>query len=188
VAVNPNSKIPALVDKVGIDGKSVNLFESASIVIYFAEKYGKFISSDPLLRYETLNWIFWQMAGQGPMTGNFGHFMVYAPADKIETRDYGVARYGMETQRLLSVLDNHLNGREYMVGEEYSIADIVIFPWFQHLRVGYKHPSGVAAKDFLSVDSYSHANRWADKILARPAVQRGLTVCSNAGAKPWLAV
>ena len=183
--MNPNSKIPAVVDKEGINGKSINLFESASIVIYFAEKYGKFIPSDPALRYEALNWVFWQMAGQGPMTGNFGHFMVYAPPDKIETRNYGVARYGMETQRLLSVLDNHLNGREFIVGDEYSIADIVIFPWFHHLRVGYKHPSGISAKDFLSIDLYSNANKWADRVLARPAVQRGITVCSQGVGKPW---
>jgi len=120
------------------------------------------------------------------MTGNFGHFMVYAPPDKKEARDYGVARYGMETQRLCSVLDNHLKGKTYIVGEEYTIADIAIFPWFQQLRKGYLHKSGISAKDFLGTDKYTHVNAWADRIFERPAVKRGLTVCQGGKAKPWL--
>jgi GST-like protein len=122
VGVNPNSKIPAAVDYDTPDGQPLNLFESGSIVLYLAEKYKKFLSADFRLRAETLNWAFWQMAGQGPMTGNFGHFFVYAPADKCETRSYGAARYGMEVQRLCHVLDTHLATRTYIVGEEYSIA------------------------------------------------------------------
>ncbi|GAX80767.1 hypothetical protein CEUSTIGMA_g8202.t1 [Chlamydomonas eustigma] len=187
VAVNPNSKIPALLDKEGPDGKPINLFESGSIVLYLAEKYKRFMPTDPRLRVECLNWVFWQMAGQGPMTGNFGHFMVYAPADKIEARDYGVARFGMEVQRLCSVLDQHLAGRQYMVGEEYSIADIAIFPWFNQICTGYKHASGIDANGFLTASQYKNVQAWRERILARPAVARGLTVCGFSGvAKPWL--
>lgn len=185
VAVNPNSKIPAAVDLNGPGGKAVDLFESASIMLYFAEKTGRFIPSDPATRAECMNWLFWQMGGLGPMCGNFGHFMVYAPDDKVETRDYGVARYGMEVQRLCSVLDQHLSTRNYLVGEEYSIADMASFPWFNQLRIGYKHSSGITAKDFLSIDQYKHANAWADRIAERPAVKRGLLVCSGGVGKPW---
>ena len=129
-----------------------------------------------------------QVGGQGPMTGNYGHFMVYAPADKIETRNYGVSRYGMETQRLCDVLDKHLATRTYLVGEEYTIADIMCFPWFYMLRKFYVHSSGVSAYNFLNIAKYTHANRWADLIAARPAVERGLQVCHFSGvAKPWLA-
>lgn len=123
------------------------------------------------------------------MCGNMGHFLVYAPADKHETRNYGVARYGMEVQRLCDVLEKHFAATcsDYIVGNEYTIADIMIFPWFHQLRTGYKHASGVQARDFLSVDNYVLCNRWADRLLERPAVQRGLTVCSFSGvAKPWL--
>lgn len=188
VGVNPNSKIPALLDKEGPDGKPINLFESASILVYLAEKHGnKFYPTDPRLRAEVMNWLFWQMAGFGPMCGNFGHFMVYAPADKVEARDYGVARYGMEVQRLCSVLDLHLKGRTYVVGEEYTIADMAIYPWFSQLMKGYKHSSGVSANDFLSIEKYTNAIAWADRIAQRPAVQRGVTVCNFAGiGKPWL--
>ena len=187
VAVNPNSKIPALVDKKGPGDKPIHLFESGSIALYLCEKYGKFLPADPALRYQVINWLFWQMAGQGPMTGNFGHFFVYAPADQLEARDYGVARYGMEVQRLTDVLDKHLEGRTYMVGEEYSLADILVFPWFHQLRTGYKHASGASASSFLGSDRYKNANAWADRILQRPAVQRGITACNWQGvAKPWL--
>ena len=135
-----------------------------------------------------MNWIFWQMGGQGPFTGQFGHFFVYAPSDKFETRDYGTARYGMEVQRLCSVLDQHLSGKTYLVGEEYSIADIIVFPWFRQLQTGYKHSSGVAAADFLTIDQYTNAVAWAQRIADRPAVQRGMQVCSweSTVTKPWL--
>jgi len=190
VGVNPNSKIPAALDKEGPDGKGpLQLFESGSIVVYLAEKYKKFYSNDLRKRTEILNWVFWQMAGQGPMTGNFGHFMVYAPKDKVEARDYGVARYGMEVKRLCDVLERHLaDGRTYLTGEEYTIADIMILPWFNALHKGYNHPSGVTAKDFLSVDQYVKLNQWYQRLLARPAVQRGMTVCrgSDGVGKPWL--
>eukprot|EP01035_Chromulina_nebulosa_P017637 gene17637-23215_t len=188
VAVNPNSKIPAAVDKDGPNGQRVNLFESGSILLYLAEKYNRFIPSDPLLRAQVINWLFWQVGGQGPITGNFGHFFVYAPKDKIEAREYGISRFGMEVERLVDVLEKHLSsGRSYLVGDEYTLADIAIFPWFNQLRVGYKHSSGIAAKEFLSIDKYVHTNAWADRILAREQVKRGITVAHfSDGPKPWL--
>jgi len=186
VAVNPNSKIPAAVDLEGPDGKPLHLFESASIMLYLAEKYNKFIPTDKRLRQEVINWLFWQMGGQGPMTGQFVHFFLYAPGNKKETREYGAARYGMETQRLCSVLENHLVTRKYMVGEEYTIADMAIFTWFHQLRTGYKHKSGIGAAEFLNVAQYVHVNAWADRILERPAVKRGITVCGSGKGKPWL--
>ncbi len=186
VSVNPNSKIPCAVDNDGPDGKPICLFESASIVLYLAEKYNKFIPSDPRLKAEVMNWIFWQMGGLGPMTGNFGHFFVYAPADKVETRNYGVTRYGMEVQRLFSVLDQHLATRTYIVGEEYTVADIVIYPWVHQIS-NYAHSSGVKAAEFLNLKSYTHVCAWDERISSRPPVQRGLTVCSlKDGPKPWL--
>lgn len=184
VKANPNSKIPAAIDLDGPDGRPISLFESASIVLYLAEKYGKFVPANVRGRTECMNWLFWQMAGQGPMTGNFGHFMVYAPAEL--DRDYGVARYGMEVQRLCSVLDNHLQNHEYMAGGEYSIADMVCLPWFQAIRgpKTYLHPSGVGAQQFLSVDKYRYACAWADRLMQRPQVQRGMAVCRGL-PKPW---
>ena len=186
VAVNPNSKIPALQDKEGPGGAPIHVFESASIMMYLAEKFGRFYPQDPRLKAEVLNWLFWQMSGLGPMCGNFGHFMVYAPADKVEARDYGVGRYGMEVQRLLSVLDQHLASRTYLVGEEFTIADMASFPWVHQLLKGYKHPSGIDANGFLSVEKYTNVIAWVERIRERPAVQRGLTVCTNGHGKPWL--
>lgn len=168
----------------------MKLFESGAMLVYLAEKHGRFLSTDPLLRAETMNWLFWQMAGQGPMTGNFGHFFVYAPADKIEAREYGIARYGMEVLRLTDVLDKHLSTRTYIVGNEYSIADIAIYPWYDAIRgETYKHKaSGRAGGDFLSTrEKFPHVEAWANRIAARPAVARGMTVCHfTDGPKPWL--
>lgn len=191
VDINPNSKIPCAVDKKGgKDGNTkVRLFETASIMLYFADKYKKFVPpvEDSVARAELMNWLFWQMAGQGPMTGNFGHFFNYAPADKVETRDYGVARYGMEVQRLCSVLDQHLEGREYILGDTYTIADMACFPWFHQIvkEDGYKLETNNAA-NFLSSSQYKNLMAWHAKILARPAVQKGLKVCSGGVGKPWL--
>jgi len=188
VNVNPNSKIPACVDRDGPGGKPVCLFESGSILQYFAEKYQRFIPSDPALRAQVYNWMYWQAGGQGPFTGQFGHFMCYAPADKCEARDYGVSRYGMETQRLCSVLDQHLEGKTYLVGEEFTIADIMCYPWLRQLTKGYKHAaSGISAPDFLNIAQYKNAMAWVERISARPAVQRGVQVChGNGKGKPWL--
>ena len=192
VELNPNSKIPCGLDRAPADGGSegVRLFESASMMLYLAEKHRKFIPRNARRRAECMNWLMWQMGGQGPMTGNFGHFMVYAPPNKCEARDYGVARYGMEVQRLCATLDAHLAVcGPYLCGEEYTIADMACLPWFQLLRTpkAYKHyPSGISAMDFLSVVSnYTHAAAWAERLLARPQVQRGLLVCRKFG-KPWL--
>jgi GST-like protein len=154
VDINPNSKIPCGVDHKPSDGGApINLFESGAMVEYLADKHGKFLPKDPRSRAECMNWVYWQMAGQGPMTGNFGHFMVYAPDGKVETRDYGVARYGMEVQRLCDVLDQALAGKKYLCGDEYTIADMMCLPWFQIIRTtGYHHPSGIGAKEILSVE------------------------------------
>jgi len=187
VELNPNSKIPALRDLEGPDNKPLNLFESGAIMLYLAEKFGRFIPRDPRKRAECLCWVFWQVGGQGPMTGNFGHFMVYAPENKHEARDYGVARYGMEVQRLCSVLDRHLSdGRQFIVGEEYTIADMICVTWINTLRRFYEHPSGIGAREFLSIDCYKYINAWADRLFERPAVRRGMRVCSNGVGKPWL--
>ena len=187
VESNPNSKIPACMDHSPVDGGDpLRLFESGSIMLYLAEKYGKFIPQDPRKRVECMNWVMWQMAGQGPMTGNYGHFMVYAPGDKGAAREYGVARYGMEVQRLCDTLDKHLEGKNYICGDEYTIADMICFPWFDIIRgKGYTHSNGVAARNFLNMKQYKHANRWADQLQKRPAVARGMLVCRGS-PKPWL--
>lgn len=190
VKINPNSKIPALLDNDGPNGKPIRLFESGSICLYLAEKFGKFIPNDLRLKHEMFNWVFWQMGSQGPMTGQFGHFFSYAPDELCETRDYGTARYGMEAQRLTDVLDRALEGRRYLLGEDYSLADIICLPWFLTLRQGYQHKSDLGSGDFLKMDRYTQVNRWADSILQRPAVKRGLRVChwleQDKGSKPWI--
>ncbi|KXS09781.1 glutathione S-transferase [Gonapodya prolifera JEL478] len=187
VGVNPNSKIPAMYDYDTPSGEPIRVFESGAIVVHLALKYGKFFPQDPAKRAEVLSWVFWQVGGQGPMTGNFGHFFVYAPGDKHEARNYGVARYGMEVQRLCDVLEKHLaDGRPYLVGDEYTIADMMCMPWFLTLRGGYKHSTGTRAREFLGVDKYKHAMAWCDRIMARPPVKRGLQVCVGGVGKPWL--
>ena len=197
VNINPNSKIPAAVDyepggnNMVVDGNNnqpIRLFESASIMLYLAEKYGRFLPQCPRKRAECMNWVMWQTSGQGPMTGNFGHFFVYAPDDKGPAREYGVARYGMEVQRLCSTLDKHLSETDgdFICGHEYTIADMICFPWFDLIRKkGYVHNSGVAARDFLKLSQYEHANAWADRMCKRAEVQRGMLVCRGVG-KPWL--
>ena len=188
--VNPNGKIPACVDTDGPGGKTVHLFESGSICLYFAEKYNKFIPTDPIAKAEMMNWVFWQMGSQGPMSGQFGHFFVYAPKDKLETRSYGTARYGMEAQRLCDVLDKALEGKDYLVGNELTLADIICFPWFRQLQVGYPHSSGLKAAEFLTIEKYNNALRWAEKLEQRPGFARGIQVCGwekpELGTKPWL--
>lgn len=188
--INPNGKIPACLDRDSLNGEEVALFESGSICLYFAEKYQRFIPSDPTLKAKMYNWIFWQMGSQGPMTGQFGHFFVYAPSNKHETREYGTARYGMETQRLCDVLDKALDQKEFLVGDELSLADLIVFPWFRQLKIGYPHDSGVRANDFLSIEKYRHAVAWSERLEARPGVERGIQVCDwknpELGTKPWL--
>jgi GST-like protein len=166
VALNPNAKIPALLDRSG--DTPIRLFESGAIVLYLAEKFGAFLSSDPAVRAETLSWVFWQM-GAGPfLGGGFGHFYNYAPL-KIE---YAIDRYAMETKRQLDVLDRRLSETKYLAGDDYSIADIVTWPWYGALLLGRLYD----AAEFLQVKEYQHAQRWAETINARPAVQRGRKV------------
>ena len=166
VDINPNSKIPALMDHS--TDKPTRLFESGSILLYLAEKFGEFLPTDHNKRTEALNWLFWQMGSAPYLGGGFGHFYAYAPV-KIE---YCIDRFAMEVKRQLDVLDRHLADNEYMAGDEYSIADIAIWPWYGALvkNVVYE------AAEFLDTASYKNMNRWTDMIGERPAVQRGKMV------------
>ena len=166
VAANPNSKIPALVDHSG--PSPVRVFESGSILLYLADKFGAFVPSDPAKRAEVLSWLFWQM-GAGPLLGGgFGHFYAYAP-EKIE---YAIDRFAMEVKRQLDVLDRRLAESAYLGGDDYSIADIAVWPWYGALVKGLVYDAG----EFLQVQEYKNVMRWTDTIAARPAVQRGRMV------------
>ncbi|NVZ99067.1 glutathione-dependent disulfide-bond oxidoreductase [Pseudomonas gingeri] len=166
VDVNPNSKIPALMDHSG--PKPIRIFESGAILQYLAEKFGAFLPTEPAARAECLSWLFWQMGSAPYLGGGFGHFYAYAPT-KIE---YAIDRFAMETKRQLDVLDKQLAVSEYIAGDEYSIADMAIWPWYGGLAKGRLYE----AAEFLSVQDYRHVQRWADAIDARPAVQRGRMV------------
>ena len=166
VALNPNAKIPALLDRSG--DTPIRLFESGAIILHLAERFGAFLSSDPAVRAETLSWVFWQMGAGPSLGGGFGHFYNYAPM-KIE---YAIDRYAMETKRQLDVLDRRLSEAEYLAGDDYSIADIVTWPWYGALLLGRLYD----AAEFLQVKEYKHAQRWAQTIDSRPAVQRGRKV------------
>ncbi|MEG3082119.1 glutathione-dependent disulfide-bond oxidoreductase [Sphingomonas sp. PB2P12] len=166
VAANPNSKIPALVDHSGAD--PIRVFESGSILVYLAEKFGAFLPTEGAKRAEVLSWLFWQM-GAGPMLGGgFGHFYAYAPV-KIE---YAIDRFAMEVKRQLDVLDRRLGESEYLGGDAYTIADMAAWPWYGALVTGQVYE----AAEFLQVTDYKNVLRWADQIGARPAVQRGRMV------------
>ncbi len=166
VDINPNSKIPALLDRSG--PKPQRIFESGAMLLYLAEKFGAFLPTDPAARTEALSWLFWQM-GSGPfLGGGFGHFYAYAPV-KIE---YAIDRFAMEVKRQLNVLDRRLADNQYLAGDEYSIADMAVWPWYGALVKGVLYEAG----EFLSVQDYKHVVRWADAIAARPAVQRGRMV------------
>jgi GST-like protein len=166
VEVNPNSKIPALMDRSG--PKPRRVFESGSILLYLAEKFGAFLSSDPDQRTETLNWLFWQMGSTPYIGGGFGHFYHYAPV-KIE---YAINRFAMEAKRLLDVLDRQLEDHEYIAGDAYSIADMAIWPWYGGLAQGTQYDAG----EFLQGQDYVHVIRWTKTIAERPAVKRGRMV------------
>ena len=166
VAVNPNSKIPALMDHSG--ATPIRVFESGAILQYLAEKFGAFLPTEPAARAECLSWLFWQMGSAPYLGGGFGHFYAYAPS-KME---YAINRFAMETKRQLDVLDQRLAVSEYIAGDEYTIADIAIWPWYGGLVKGRLY----GAAEFLSVHEYKHVLRWADAIDARPAVQRGRRV------------
>jgi GSH-dependent disulfide-bond oxidoreductase len=172
VSVNPNSKIPALVDRSG--PQPIRVFESGSILLYLAEKFGAFIPTDKALRAECLSWLFWQMGSAPYLGGGFGHFYAYAP-EKIE---YAIDRFSMEVKRQLDVLDRHLATHAYMAGDAYTIADIAILPWYGGLIKGSIY--GTSA-EFLSVQEYRHLQRWADGLFARPAVKRGQMVNKTNG-------
>ncbi len=175
VAANPNSKIPALVDRAPEPAGSPprRVFESGAILLYLAEKFGAFLPEDPAKRTEALNWLFWQMGSAPYLGGGFGHFYSYAPV-KIE---YAIDRYAMEAKRQLDVLDRHLAGSEYMAGDEYSIADMAIWPWYGALAKGRIYDAG----EFLQVGEYRHVNRWSDAVAARPPVKRGRMVNRTSG-------
>lgn len=167
VAVNPNSKIPALLDRSN-PAKPIRIFESGAMLVYLAEKFGAFLPTDPAQRAETLSWLFWQMGSAPFLGGGFGHFYAYAPF-KIE---YAIDRYAMEVKRQLDVLDRELAGKRYIAGDEYTIADMAIWPWYGALAKGLLYESA----EFLQVHAYRNVNRWADEISARPAAQRGRMV------------
>ncbi|ADH88147.1 Glutathione S-transferase domain protein [Ancylobacter novellus DSM 506] len=171
VEVNPNSKIPALMDRSG--GKPVRVFESGAILVYLAEKFGEFLPTEPAARAECLSWLFWQMGSTPYVGGGFGHFYAYAPV-KIE---YAIDRFTMETKRLLDVLDRRLAESEYLAGRDYTIADIAAFPWYGGLVKGWSY----GAAEFLSAQDYKNVLRWADTIAARPAVKRGRMVNRASG-------
>ena len=166
VSVNPNSKIPALMDRSG--PTPIRLFESGAILLYLAEKFGAFVPTDAAKRAECLSWLFWQMGSAPYLGGGFGHFYAYAPS-KIE---YAIDRFAMETKRLLDVLDKRLAQSEYLAGPEYTIADIANWPWYGGMVRGLIYNAG----EFLAVHEYTHLLRWANAIAERPAVRRGVMV------------
>ncbi|MDX1693604.1 MAG: glutathione-dependent disulfide-bond oxidoreductase [Ketobacteraceae bacterium] len=164
VDINPNSKIPALLDTA----HDLRIFESGSILLYLADTFGEFLPSGIKQRTETLNWLFWQMGSAPFLGGGFGHFYAYAP----EKYEYPINRFTMETKRQLDVLDKRLAENEYIAGNDYTIADMAIWPWYGVLAHGKLYDAG----EFLDVKSYTHVQRWADQIFQRPAVQRGRMV------------
>jgi len=166
VEVNPNSKIPAMVDRSG--PAPIRIFESGAILIYLAEKFGAFLPKEPAARAACLSWLMWQMGAAPYLGGGFGHFYAYAPV-KIE---YAIDRFAMEVKRQLDVLDRRLADSEYLAGSEYTIADLAVWPWYGSLAKGQAYAAG----EFLQVAEYQHVQRWADQIAARPAVKRGRMV------------
>ncbi|HEY2049240.1 MAG TPA: glutathione-dependent disulfide-bond oxidoreductase [Caulobacteraceae bacterium] len=166
VAANPNSKIPALVDRSGPE--PIRVFESGAILVYLAEKFGAFLPTDPAKRAEALSWLFWQMGSAPYLGGGFGHFYAYAPT-KIE---YAIDRFAMEVKRQLDVLDRRLGEARYLGGDDYTIADMAVWPWYGALAKGHVYGAG----EFLSVHEYTNVIRWTDEIAERPAVKRGRMV------------
>jgi GST-like protein len=167
VEVNPNSKIPALMDRSG--PKPIRVFESGAILTYLAEKFGALLPTEPAARAECFSWLFWQMGSAPYLGGGFGHFYAYAPT-KME---YPIDRFAMEVKRQLDVLDKQLAKRRYIAGDDYTIADIAIWPWYGGLVKGWQYGDSAT---FLSTHEYKHVNRWANEIFARPAVTRGRKV------------
>jgi GST-like protein len=168
VELNPNSKIPALLDRSD-PAKPQRVFESGAILLYLAEKFGAFLPKEPAARTEALSWLFWQMGSAPFLGGGFGHFYAYAPV-KIQ---YAIDRYAMEAKRQYDVLDRHFADHRFAAGGEYSIADIAIWPWYGNIALGQAYGDSA---NFLSLGDYKHFNRWVDEVAARPAVQRGRRV------------
>ena len=171
VAANPNSKIPALVDRSG--PTPIRVFESGAILLHLAEKFGAFLPTDSATRAECLSWLFWQMGSAPYLGGGFGHFYAYAPT-KIE---YAIDRYAMEVKRQLDVLDRRLVESEYLAGKDYTIADMAVWPWYGALAKGLVYGAG----EFLRVQDYANVQRWTDQIAKRPAVKRGRMVNRTSG-------
>ena len=167
LALNPNNKIPAILDPNGPDGQPLALFESGAILIYLAEKSGKFLPTEPVVRLQILQWLMWQMGGVGPMFGQMGFFHKFSGAAYEDKRP--LERYRAESERLLTVLNGQLAGREYICGD-YSIADMAVFPWVRTMLGHYE------ARDLIGWEQKPHAVAWYDRVAARPAVQRGVTV------------
>ncbi|CAG9236374.1 disulfide reductase [Paraburkholderia sabiae] len=168
LAISPNNKIPAIVDTDGpkrADGAPFALFESGAILLYLAEKTGKFLPTDPAARYETLQWLMFQMGGVGPMLGQTHHFRVYAP----QPIEYAINRYTNEAKRLYGVMDTQLGKTRYLAGNDYTIADIATFPWTRSWQ-----------NQGLQIDDFPNVKRWHEEIAARPAVQRGVEVLASA--------
>src|SRR5213079_1337915 len=172
VAINPNSKIPALVDRSGPE--LVPIFESGAILVYLAEKFGEFLPSSGPARAETLSWLMWQVGAAPFLGGGFGHFFAYAPV-KIE---YAINRYAMEAKRQLDVLNRRLADHEFVAGKDYTIADMAIWPWYGGISLGRSYEG---ADEFLATHEYEHVMRWARAIDARPAVKRGRIVNKMTG-------
>ncbi|MEZ4703875.1 MAG: glutathione binding-like protein [Bdellovibrionota bacterium] len=171
VAINPNSKIPALVDPVGNHGKPLAIMESGAILMYLAEKTGTFLPQDVALRSKTLQWLFFQVGGVGPMFGQFGHFFKYA-ADQCD-HPYPTQRYTKEVKRLLGVLNKQLEDQSFLVGKEITIADFATAPWVVCLDKFY------GGKEILELSSFTHVQRWVQAFMDRPAVQKGMSVCAR---------
>lgn len=168
LSLNPNGKIPAIIDPEGPGGESLALFESGAILLYLADKSGQFIPSDAALRWETIQWLFFQMASVGPMFGQLGFFNKFAGKDYEDKRP--LQRYVTESKRLLGVLDGRLDGRAWLMGDEYTIADIASIGWVRNLITFYE------ARDVVDFDSFGNVAAWLERALARPAVQRGLLI------------
>jgi GSH-dependent disulfide-bond oxidoreductase len=171
LALNPNGKIPAIYDPQGPGGKPLALFESGAILIYLADKSGQFLSPDPATRYETIQWVMWQMGGVGPMFGQLGFFHKFAGRDYADKRPRD--RYAAESARLLGVLDDRLAARPWVMGDDYSIADISLLGWVRNL-IGF-----YGAADIVGFERFAHVQRWLDAGLARPGVRRGLEVTAG---------
>lgn len=166
--ISPNNKIPAVVDPEGPDGEPLSLFESGAILVYLAEKHGKLLSADPVKRYRTIQWLMFQMGHFGPLLGQAHHFRKYAPQDDKGRIEYGIERYTREAQRLYRVVDRQLASNDYLAGEEYSIADIAVYPW-----------SMCYAMEGVDITEYPNIRRWQETVGARPAVKKGMAILKD---------